>query len=401
MRRLQQTRVNDSINVRIAFVIINCNRWEGTAKAVVEVAERMAQGYGHEVHLFSRTAEDVDTSRVIWHRVPGPRRPEVANFVTFYATVSRMISMSTFDIVHSAGCNTASANVYTIQNIQRAKRKVLKGFVREERISRVRRLTRWLHLVITSVAEKRVYESATGRKAPLLLPVSRGTERELREHYDIGNSTVKIIPNAADLVVFHPIAADIRAAWRKANGLIGSDFVCIFSGGEWARKGLDLAIRALALVPHLGLKLFVAGDDPDRARYFRLARNLGQGERVIFGGFRKDIATAFGASDLFLFPSRYEAFSLAMIEAAACGLPSVVAKINGTEDFINPGTTGEFVKHEADNIAAVLERLVSSDRCKLVEMGQAARQLVMTHYTWDRVATATEQCYQEYLNGRS
>ena len=86
-------------------------------------------------------------------------------------------------------------------------------------------------------------------------------ESELREHYAIGPAPVKIVPNAADLSIFKPIPEDQRTAWRKDNGLGSDDVVLIFAGGEWVRKGLDLAIRGLSLVSNRRAKLFIAGDD--------------------------------------------------------------------------------------------------------------------------------------------
>ena len=50
-------------------------------------------------------------------------------------------------------------------------------------------------------------------------------------------------------------------------------------------------------------------------RFKAMASELGVEERVAFGGFRRDMPTALGAADIFFFPSRYEAFSLATIEA--------------------------------------------------------------------------------------
>ena len=158
-----------------------------------------------------------------------------------------------------------------------------------------------------------------------------------------------------------------------------------------SRKGLEPAIRAIALVP--GAKLFVAGDDPDHARFQELACSCGADDRVRFGGFRNDVQTALAASDIFLFPSHYEAFSLATIEAAACGLPVVATRINGTEDFIEPDLTGCFVTHDPRDIAERLAGLFQ-DPDRRVQMGRNARALVEKSYTWERVATLTEEAYQ-------
>jgi glycosyltransferase involved in cell wall biosynthesis len=389
--------------MRIAYVIIDCNRREGTARAVAEVAERMASTYGHEVHLFSRTVADIDLNLIRWHRVPGPRRPEAAHFATFFALVGPKLRRERFDIVHSAGCNTTQADIYTVQNVQPAKRRVLSRVAQAERVSMPRRFTRWLHLAITSAAERRVYPASNVaglrglKRGPLLLPVSKGTERELREHYDIAANSVRVIPNATDTSVFQPLSPNHRSAWRQSSGIKTSDFLCIFSGGEWARKGLELAIRALHLIGRSDVKLFVAGDDPDRERYRRLTSNLGLSGRVIFGGLREDIATALGAADLFLFPSYYEAFSLATLEAAACALPVVASRINGTEDFIKPGINGEFIEHDPVQIASVLRSLTSNvGHCRV--LGAAARCSVEANYTWDRVAEMTKEAYLSYAH---
>lgn len=375
--------------MRIAFSMINCNRRDGSARAVNEVVERLADR-GHEIHLYARKVEDLDLQKVCWHRVLGPGRPEVADFCSYHRIVNRLLASSSYDIIHSIGCNTRRANVITIQNIQPAKRQILRKFGTAEKISIFRKFTRWLYLEATSRAEKKLY---TRNPRKLFLPVSKGVEAELREYYDIGDQPVEIIPNAADPNVFHPVSETTRAEWRTANGIQSGDLLALFSGGEWARKGLDLAISAVGATP--GLKLFVAGDDADRSRFENQALREAPG-RVLFGGFRADIATAMAAADLFLFPSRYEAFSLATLEAAACGLPIIASRINGTEDFIEEGETGCFVPFDATGIAEILRNL-TADPARLRHMGERAREKVLKNYTWDRIAIRTEAAYQQFL----
>jgi glycosyltransferase involved in cell wall biosynthesis len=385
--------------LRIAFSMINCNRRDGSARAVNEVAERLADR-GNEVHLFARKAEDLDLGKVRWHKVPGPEWPEVADFLSYHLLVNRTIPDRFFDIIHSVGCNTLRANVITIQNIQPAKKKILDRLGSLEKISPFRRGTRAAYLKVTSDAEFKLYTYRPGRRPPLFLPVSRGVERELRENYDIGPAPVRIVPNAADLSIFKPISEEQRSAWRRENGLGADDVVLIFAGGEWVRKGLDLAIRALALIPDPKAKLFIAGDDPAKETLEGLAEECQVTNRVVFGGFRKDVPLALASSDIFLFPSWYEAFSLATIEAAACGLPVVATSINGTEDFIQPGANGDFVESDPKHIAKVIEPLIQ-DAGKRQEMGRNARELVEQNYTWDRVTEQTENAYKEYLESKT
>jgi UDP-glucose:(heptosyl)LPS alpha-1,3-glucosyltransferase len=251
-------------------------------------------------------------------------------------------------------------------------------------------------LETTAAIERKAYTHRPLHVSPLFLAVSRGVEKELRTQYDIGPAPVKIIPNAADTNIFKPAAPAERESWRQANGFSPRDVILAFAGGEWARKGLDIAIQALGNVPLPNVKLFVAGNDLEYRGFEFLASEVGVRDRVIFGGFRRDIPKVLGASDIFFFPSRYEAFSLATIEAAACGLPIVASRINGTEDFIMPGENGLFIEHNAEHAARTLCLLVTNADLRKA-MGSSARKLVEARYTWDRVAAMTESAYFEYL----
>jgi glycosyltransferase involved in cell wall biosynthesis len=380
--------------LRIAYAMINCNRRDGSAHALNELAERMA--LRHEVHLFARRAEEIDLSHIERHRMPGLSWPAVLDFATYHALAEFAISRRNFDIIHSVGPNAMTANVITIPNIQPAKREVLSRQPEPSQISIARRFTRWLYLESTSLVEKRVYTHSRLRTPALFLPCSQGVKKELIEHYDIGAAPVRIIPNAADTNVFKPLDEAQRELWRQANGFHPQDIILMFAGGEWLRKGLDIAIQTLAKIRVPTVKLFVAGHDAEAPRFKSLACELGVKDRVTFGGFRRDIAVALGAADIFFFPSRYEAFSLATIEAAACGLPVVASCISGTEDFITPGKTGYFIEHEADHAAKVLQPLLENRDLRKT-MGNSASKLVRAHYTWDRVAEYTEDAYFEYL----
>jgi glycosyltransferase involved in cell wall biosynthesis len=381
--------------LRVAYAMINCNRRDGTARAVNEVAERMSQR--HEIHLFARRAEDIDLSRLKWHFVPGIRRPAILDFLTYHGLVRFQLRPQDFDIIHSIGNNAATANVITIQNIQPAKRLYLDSQAKSTNISTVRKFSRQLYLNTTTKIEGRMYNQREGKKPVLFLPVSRGVEQDLRRYYDIGNASVRVVPNAAETDKFKPLENSVRQRWRNENGVSGSDIVLVFVGGEWPRKGLEFAIRALVCLPDERVKLLVLGKDPEQKRFSQLAQQCGVSSRVRFFGFRNDVATALASSDIFVFPSWYEAFSLATIEAAACGLPIVATRINGAEDFITPGETGFFIEHDPEQIAATLMPLVANE-AERRRMGENARELVERCYTWDRVADLTEQAYLEFLS---
>jgi S-methylmethionine-dependent homocysteine/selenocysteine methylase len=93
--------------MKIAYAMINCNRRDGSARAVNEVAERLAKK--HEVHLYARKAEDLDLSRIAWHRVPGVNWAEVIDFGSYYLEVNRLVRPGQFEIVHRSAATPSAA----------------------------------------------------------------------------------------------------------------------------------------------------------------------------------------------------------------------------------------------------------------------------------------------------
>ena len=203
--------------LRIAFVVINHNRREGTSRAIAEVAEHLA--VRHEVHVFSSTAENVDLNRVTWHRIPGIRYPHIAEFLSFVLPAHSRIDLGAFDIVHAAGAVLRGADVYGIHNIQPAKRPILARLAREEQVSALRRLTRWLYLTVTSKFEALCFDERWRGKTPLFLAVSSGVLRELCSFNRTGDAPAKVIPNGADLEIFRPRPPAESMAFRAEVGL--------------------------------------------------------------------------------------------------------------------------------------------------------------------------------------
>lgn len=101
-----------------------------------------------------------------------------------------------------------------------------------------------------------------------------------------------------------------------------------------AQKNQDLLIRALACLPDT--HLFVAGAGLQRDSYRALAETLGVDDRLhLLGAVSPDeIADLCGAADLFLFPSVWETFGLAAVEAAMAGMPMVVADLPALREVL-------------------------------------------------------------------
>jgi glycosyltransferase involved in cell wall biosynthesis len=81
---------------------------------------------------------------------------------------------------------------------------------------------------------------------------------------------------------------------------------------------------------------------------------------VVLPGFRADAASACAAFDVFLMPSRYEGFGLALAEAMAHGVPAVVSPSDSLPELIRGYAAGAVVRFSADNVPAVSRAIVEA-----------------------------------------
>ena len=118
-----------------------------------------------------------------------------------------------------------------------------------------------------------------------------------------------------------------RDATRRRFGLPLSQPVLLNVGRLAAQKNQDVLVRALACLPQAHLVL--AGAGPRRESFHTLAVTLGVDDRLHMLGAlpAEDIADLYAAADLFVFPSTWETFGLAAVEAAMVGMPMVVADL--------------------------------------------------------------------------
>ena len=93
-----------------------------------------------------------------------------------------------------------------------------------------------------------------------------------------------------------------------------------------------------------------------------------------FVGMQGDVRPYLWSSDVFVFPSLYETFSLVTYEAAAAGLPIVVSQLYGVEDLLVDGDNGFLIETSVAGVRQGLERFLGLGGPARYAMGQRARQ---------------------------
>jgi UDP-glucose:(heptosyl)LPS alpha-1,3-glucosyltransferase len=118
------------------------------------------------------------------------------------------------------------------------------------------------------------------------------------------------------------------------------------------------------------LKLLVVGGGAGVvSEYRKRAAQSGLRDAVCFVGCQPDVRPYLWSSDALIFPSAYEAASLAFYEAAAAGLPLLSCRLNGTEDVLIDGRTGFVMMPSGESVAAALDRFLGLGETMRQQMG--------------------------------
>jgi starch synthase len=205
---------------------------------------------------------------------------------------------------------------------------------------------------------------------------------------------IHVVPNGVDPDEFRPIP-DLRARTRHDLGFEDGHIVVGFTGRLHSNKGVELLVRAFesAGSAEPELRLLLVGPGPLCA-VLESSESARQGRiRLLQAQPYDRVAGLLNAMDLFAFPSAREAFGISLLEAMACGLPSIAMGRLGVLDLAMDGVTGLLAHNEA-SFAAGLRRL-ASDASLRQEMGRKARERAATMFAWQRVAADTVRHYHE------
>jgi D-inositol-3-phosphate glycosyltransferase len=368
---------------------------------VREVAERLA-GRGVHVDVFTRrtSTDQPDTVEIVpgvevHHLEAGaPRaldKDEVANqLCAFVLALQRHPSAGTHDVLHAhywlsgwAGRRVAerwdTPLVQTFHTLGALKNATLApGDVPEP--------------PLRLVAEERV-----ARDADRILVLTCGEARLLHRTYGLSGAKLTVVPPGVDLARFHP-ASSVRS--RERANVPGRAPELLFVGRLQPLKGPDVALRTLAEIrrtlPDARLRIIggesgsgagVTGPDQLRA----LADELGVGDGLVLEPAvdQATLSERYRAADVVLVPSRSETFGLVALEAQACGVPVVAAKVPGLEAVVGAGGVLVAGHDPRDHAAAALALLMEPERAaRASAAGLTAARAASWDRTVDRLLTA-------------
>ncbi len=227
----------------------------------------------------------------------------------------------------------------------------------------------------------------TLKYSDVIVAVSNETAKSIQREFFIDPKKISVIYNGVDTDVFKP-DENKRMTIRNKYSLSDETKVIIMAGIVHRQKGMHIGLKAFTQIKKEvpNCKMIIVGNGPQLDSLKNLANNLNIEDDVIFCGFvsNKDTSFYYNAADLFLNPTvRVEGLPIVIVEALACGLPSVVTCIGGVKSTINDGVSGFFV--EPGNVNMLVEKSIEilNNPDLMVKFSRNARQKAVNEFNRD------------------
>jgi len=350
----------------------------GSGVVATELGRHLA-ARGHEVHFISLERPfrlDESSGRVYLHRIGLPDYPVLPSRPYGMATagsIAEVVRNHKLDVVHVH---------YAVPHLAAAI--LAQTLLGRDRVPVV--VT--LHGTDVTVLGNDVALASVMRdgleQVDCVTAVSRYLRRRTRELFGVSRA-ITVIPNFVDVWQFRP-------RLRKEKDRMP---VVVHVSNFRPVKRIATVIHVFArMISHRAAKLLLVGDGPERTAAEALVERLGIRGHVHFAGKVANVAPVLAAGDLFLLPSVEESFGLAAVEAMACGLPVLASRVGGLPEVVVDGETGFLFDPDDEQGMAEAGVKLLSDAERREEMGLAARDRVMAHFTADKLIPRYEQLYQ-------
>jgi glycosyltransferase involved in cell wall biosynthesis len=172
--------------------------------------------------------------------------------------------------------------------------------------------------------------------------------------------------------------------------------VARFTSQKQPLKLIRAFARLSGRVPNA--RLLMIGDGEEKEAAMKLIRSLGIGEKVILQPFRQDIPDVLAGSDIYVLPSLWEAFPIALLEAMSMGKAVIGTNVDGTPEIIRDRENGLLI--EIDDLETNLERALSElsmDQGLREQLQKNAISSIYNKYTVENLARKNENIYRELV----
>jgi glycosyltransferase involved in cell wall biosynthesis len=237
------------------------------------------------------------------------------------------------------------------------------------------------------------------RHADCIIAVSNFLKDQLITHVGVAEERIKVIHEAVDLELFKPLKAPKE--FLEKFGVDKQYRYILYVGSEQPEKNFLSLIKAFAQLSrhHKNIRLLKVGQPEfqgERDKAYALIKQLDIQDKVVFlGHLGNELPLIYNASDLFVFPSRFEGFGFPPLEAMACGLPVVCSNAGALPEVVGEAALLFDPLDQACLIDAMNSFLVNDGlRKDYIARGfNNVRQ-----FSWETTTKRTIEVYQQLIS---
>ena len=367
----------------------------GAERYLVDLCARMA-GEGHEVHVYAER-RDEEAPGIFFHSVKTIPFPKSLRLLSFAIRATKEMENGNYDITFGVG-NTLKADIlqphggvhwaWFWRSLRAYDHPILWTI---KLLGRVFSPKQW----VSGWVEDAPYR---GKRFRAIIAISDMVKQDMMRWYRIPEERITVVYNGVDIERFHPRNRQYRGEIRGRHGIGADELVILFVSNNFQMKGLGFLIKALAKIKEgtpPPFKLLILGRDR-QGSYLRLAREMRIREEMIFAGSTNEPEKYYGASDLLVHPTFYDACSLTVLEALASGIPVITTRCNGASGIITQGQEGFVISDPRDDRALAEKILFFLNREEVEKASIAARHLAES-YSLERNWREMENILQDNL----
>jgi UDP-glucose:(heptosyl)LPS alpha-1,3-glucosyltransferase len=392
--------------MRVAITHTRYTAKGGVERYAWDLVKRLLDA-GHEVHYFCHFWDKQVDPRVHLHKIPNPwKQIRFMKVWSFDRWLTRHVRRSDFDVVHGFSKSSVQ-DIYTdgsgcLLDYQAYSIDERKGSSLAKKLRRAS-----LHQRQVLAIEERRFTRGNFSK---VVAMSDMAAQQIRSRYGLTADEVVTIYNGIDIERFNPKVRDeYRTNYRERIAASQEAFVALCVGNDYKRKGVPTLVEVARLIKERGglpggrpFRVAVVGKEKHKVEQelSDLCRAKGVYDRVKFYGPQDLVERWHAMADLFVLPSRFDAFGNVVLEAMATGVPVLVSSKAGAAEVVREGENG-WVLPDPDDASAIADRVVqlAQDEAKRTAMGAKARATAET-LSWDHHFAKMLALYEEVAAGK-
>jgi len=371
---------------RILFISYVSNQHSGVGNRVYHLSRELAKK-GHEVHVITKQGEYIDNEVNAYYvqipkhilKIPPVPLPQVSifNLLAYkkFEEIKHKIKPDLIDFQH--------IHISPFVNMMKEKDNlVITCHGTEIGLFNLERNYLGFINLINSKFEKDIF-----RKSKIVIAVSDYVKLEIINYYNLQSNKIITIHNGIDLDEFN----NIRKIGLKDK--LGVSNIIIFLGGFSKRKGIRILIKALAEIKEKDWVLIIigSGDLKSKKEINNLSYFLKIKNKILnFSNVSRELLKSLlFEADIFVHPSLYEPFGIAILEAMAMGKVIIASRTGGIPEVL--ANAGILIKPSSEELRKALELLISDTELRK-KYTKLAKERVKI-FDWSRIA----EKYNSYL----